>query len=265
MDLDELYALGVAIGGRVMAAIAIFLVGIHLVKLLMRLVSASFERHQVDASLRSFSLSLIRAGGYIILGITIASTLGIEMTSVLALLASAGLAVGLALQGSLSNFAGGVLLLALKPFRVGDYIEGAGQAGTVNAIQIFYTTLVTPDNRKIIIPNADLANSNTVNYSANPTRRLDLVFSAGYEDDVDFVKGILEGAVAEQTEVLSDPPPQIVVGEHGANSINYFVRVWVKREDYWPLRFALLELVKKEFDKAGINIPYPQVDVHMKN
>jgi small conductance mechanosensitive channel len=187
------------------------------------------------------------------------------MTSVVALLASAGLAVGLALQGSLANLAGGVLIMALRPFRVGDFIEAAGYSGTVEQIQIFYTYLRTPDNRRVIIPNAQLSNSSGINYSTNPTRRLDFIFSTSYDSDINTVKEVLSRVTGEHPSVLEDPKPQIVLGEHGDSGLNYFVRVWVDRTDYWPTRFDILEKVKIEFDKAGIEIPYQQIDIHVNN
>jgi small conductance mechanosensitive channel len=185
------------------------------------------------------------------------------MTSFIAVLGSAGLAVGLALQGSLSNFAGGVLILVLKPYKVGDYIEAAGYAGTVQEIQMFYTILQSPDNKKIIVPNSNMSNSGTVNFSANATRRVDLVFGVGYDDDVEKVKSILWDVANEDPLVLDDPAPLIVLGQHDASSINFFYRVWCNASDYWAVYFSTMEKVKLAFDKHQVGIPYPQMDVHL--
>jgi small conductance mechanosensitive channel len=213
------------------------------------------DRHDFDESLHTFLIPAIRLGLYVILGIMIASMLGVEMASVIALLASAGLAVGLALQGSLANLAGGVLIMALRPFKVGDFVEAAGYSGTIEQIQIFHTYLRTPDNRRVIVPNAQLSNSSAINYSTNPIRRLSLTFSARYSDDIGQVKDVLRRVVQNHPLVLPDPAPQIVVGEHGDHGLTYFVRVWVERGDYWTVNFDLLEKVKIEFDQAGIEIP----------
>lgn len=263
MSLEQLYDAAAVVGGRLLTAAIILLVGLQLIKYLMRYLRNSFEKHRVDQSARSFILPLVRVGSYVLLALIVVSTLGVETTSVLALLTSAGVAIGLALQGSLANIAGGVLILVLKMFKIGDYIEAAGQAGTVQSIQLFYTVLVTPDNRKVIIPNAELANSSIVDYTANPTRRLDFVFSTSYDDDIDLVKGILSRAVQDHPGVLPEPAPLIVMGEHTPTSINYFVRVWTKTTDYWPVRWAIQEKVRREFAKAGIRVPTQQVKVRV--
>ncbi|NMB47141.1 MAG: mechanosensitive ion channel [Firmicutes bacterium] len=263
-ELQNLYALVLASGWKLLWSIVVLIVGKRLVQYLVNVVGGSMDKHHVDESLHTFLIPAIRLSLYVILGIIIASMLGVEMASVIALLASAGLAVGLALQGSLANLAGGVLIMALRPFKVGDFIEAAGYSGTVEQIQIFHTYLRTPDNRRVIIPNAQLSNTSAINYSTNATRRLDLVFSASFDNDIDKVKEVLGQVIQGNPFVLPDPAPQIVIGEYGDHGLNYFVRVWVNRSNYWPVRFDILERAKTAFDQAGIEIPFAQMDVHIK-
>ncbi|MTI71113.1 MAG: mechanosensitive ion channel [Firmicutes bacterium] len=267
MDLNfgSLNDLIISYGGKIILSIVVLILGLSIIKRIVKLVSNRFEKVGFDKSLRSFLLSLIKVSLQILLVITIASMLGVEMTSFIAIIGSAGLAVGLALQGSLSNFAGGVLILILKPFKAGDYIEASGHAGTVEEIQVFYTILNTPDNKRIIIPNANLSNSSTINYTANQKRRIDFTFSAGYDDDIKKVKAILNEIAKNHPLILDTPKPQVVLGEHGASSVNFYLRAWCETENYWNIYFELLEKVKLEFDKEGINIPYPQMDVHLNN
>jgi small conductance mechanosensitive channel len=181
------------------------------------------------------------------------------MTTFVAVIGAAGLAIGLALQGSLSNLAGGVLIIALRPFKVGDYIEGVGQAGTVTEIGLFYTHLTTPDNRAIIIPNANIANSSLVNYGVFPTRRVDLEFSVSYDSSISHVKDVIQTVLEKNTQILSEPAPFVRLASHGASALNFKVRVWVMTEDFWDVHFALIEDVKLAFDQAGIEIPYPHM------
>jgi len=189
--------------------------------------------------------------------------LGIQTTSFIAVIGAAGLAIGLALQGSLANFAAGFLMIIFRPFKVGDYIEGAGVAGTVETIQIFTTQLQTPDNKTVIIPNAGLTAGNITNYSAKGTRRVDLVFGIGYGDDIDKARTIMEDILAKDERILKDPAPKIAVVELADSSVNFVVRPWVKSENYWDVYFDTTENIKKSFDAQGISIPFPQRDVHM--
>jgi small conductance mechanosensitive channel len=189
--------------------------------------------------------------------------LGIQTTSFIAVLGAAGLAVGLALQGSLSNFAAGVLMIIFRPFKVGDFIEAAGVAGTVEEIQIFTTQLATPDNKTIIIPNGKLTADNIVNYSTKGTRRADMVFGIGYEDDIDKARDIITEILSNDERVLKDPPLQVAVSELADSSVNFVTRAWVNAGDYWGVVFAATETVKKRFDAEGISIPFPQRDVHV--
>jgi small conductance mechanosensitive channel len=189
--------------------------------------------------------------------------LGIQTASFIAVFGAAGLAIGLALQGSLANFAAGFLLVILRPFRVGDFIEAAGVSGTVDAIEIFNTTLKTPDNRLIIIPNAKLSGDNIINYSAMDTRRVDMTVGVGYDADLSVVKTVLNDIISKDERVLSDPEPQIAVAELADSSVNFVVRIWVKTDDYWGVKFDTTETIKVRFDAEGIGIPFPQCDVHL--
>jgi small conductance mechanosensitive channel len=265
MNVEDLYALLISYGSRIVIAVVVFFVGKKLINMILQLISATLEKNNFDQSLRSFIMPLNKAVLNILLFIAIASILGAEMTSFAAIIASAGFAVGMALQGSLGNFAGGILILILRPFEVGNYIEAGNYSGTVEEIQIFYTIMRTPDNRRVFIPNAQISNSNLVNYSANPTRRVDMVISVSYDEDINKVKGILKRLAHEHPLVLSEPAPMIALSEHGHSSLNFNFRVWTKTSDYWPVRFDLLEKVKIEFDKEGVKIPYQQVDLHIRS
>lgn len=251
--------------GKVLIAIIAYVVGRVIINKVMGIIEKQFEKRKVEKTLNSFLLSFIRVGLYVLLVITVAAMVGIQTSSFVAIIGAAGLAVGLALQGSLSNFAGGVLILLLKPFKVGDYIESSSHSGTVEEIQVFYTILMTPDNKKVIIPNGDLSNSSVINYSAKPTRRVDFEFGVSYEDDIYKVKEVLNKIADEHPLVFKDPAPQVALSKHGDSAVNFILRVWAKSEDYWTIHWDIMEKVKVEFDKAGINIPYPQMDVHMIN
>ncbi len=261
--MEQITELFVAYASRALLALIVLWLGWNVIRRFTRWVTKRMAQAGVDPGLQSFSGPLIRVGLQILLAISVASMLGAEMTSFIAVIGAAGFAVGLALQGSLSNFAGGVLILLLKPFRVGDYIEAAGYGGTVKEIQVFYTILNTPDNRKIIVPNAQLSNNSMVNYSVYDTRRIDFKFGVGYGDDAGKVKEILRRIAAEHPLIHQDPAPMVVLGEHGDSAVVFYFRVWCNASDYWTLYFELLESVKEAFDEAGINIPYPQMDVHM--
>ena len=265
MDYTFLYEKIITYGGNILLALIFLIIGLKVIKVITKNILQWFQKAQLEPSLQSFLGGLIKTLFLVMLIISIASMLGIQMASFIAVLAAASFAVGLALQGSLSNFAGGVLILFLKPFKVGDYIEAAGYAGSVQEIQIFYTELNTPDNKKIVIPNGNLSNNSIVNYSAYPTRRVDFTFGVGYENDIKIVKHILSKIAQDNPLIFDDPPPQVVVAEHGESSVNLYLRGWCKAEDYWAIYFDTLEKVKLTFDKEGINIPYPQRDLHLKN
>ncbi len=244
-------------------ALVIFIVGKWIANLIRKTMRKLMTRQKVDETLIGFLTNLVYAILLLVVILAALNRLGIETTSFTAILAAAGFAIGLALQGGLANFAAGVLMLIFRPFKVGDYIEGGGTAGVVEEIQIFTTQLRTPDNKTIIIPNAQITGGNIVNYSAKPTRRVDLVVGCGYNDDLTKVKSVLEGLVKGDERILAEPAPQIAVSELGDSSVNFVVRPWVNAADYWDVYFDLTEKVKRRFDEEGISIPFPQRDVHI--
>ncbi len=222
------------------------------------------DKVEYDESLEKFISSLIVVSLKIVLFIVILGNLGIATTSFAAILAAAGLAVGLALQGSLSNFAGGVLILIFKPYKTGDFIEAQGVMGVVKQIEIFTTKLNTPDNKEVIIPNGSLSNGNIINYSTEENRRIDITMGVSYDADIKQTKDLLMKILTDHPKVLKDPEPAILLGELADSSVNFKVRPWVLTEDYWDVYFQIMETCKIELDKAGIEIPYPQMDIHKK-
>jgi small conductance mechanosensitive channel len=244
-------------------AVVIFYVGKLLVRLLLRAVSKIMHKQEVDATLESFLLSLARIILMLFVIIATVGALGIQTTSFIALLGAAGLAIGLALQGSLSNFASGVLIVLFKPYKVGDYVEAAGIAGVVVQVEILTTIFKTGDNKHIIVPNGQVMGSVITNYSANDTRRVDMVIGVSYEDDLDKVRATLEELIAADDRVLAEPAHKIAVSELADSSVNFIVRPWVKSEDYWGVKLDMTEAIKKRFDAEGISFPYPQQDVHL--
>ena len=250
-------------GIKVLAAIVIFIVGRWVAKAIRGLVKRMMRKAKMDETLLKFVGNLVYIALLAFIIIAALSQLGIQTTSFIAVLGAAGLAIGLALQGSLANFAAGFLMIVFRPFRVGDYIEGAGVAGTVEEIQIFTTTLATPDNKTVIIPNASLTGDNIVNWTVKGTRRVDMVMGIGYDDDIDKAKQIMADILAEDERILKDPAPQIAMIELADSSVNLVVRPWVNATDYWGVYMSTTEKIKKAFDTSGINIPYPQRDVHI--
>ena len=250
-------------GLKIVAAIVIFIVGRWVARALRNMIKKMMAKGNVDETLISFvgNLTYITLLAFVI--IAALNQLGIQTTSFIAVIGAAGLAIGLALQGSLANFAAGVLMIIFRPFKAGDFIEGAGVAGVVEGVQIFATQLKTPDNKTIIVPNAKMMSDNITNYSAKDTRRVDMVIGVGYGDDLKKVREILEDILAKDDRILEDPAPTIGVLELGDNSVNFAVRPWVKTEDYWGAYFDVTETVKRRFDEEGISIPYPQRDVHL--
>ncbi len=249
---------------KLLYAIIVLVIGLFIIRGIRKLVLKFFEKKDFDPSVETFLASLITITLKILLVISVISMLGIQMTSFVAIIGAAGLAVGLSLQGSLANFAGGVLILSFKPFKVGDYIDGAGHSGTVSQIQIFNTVLKTPDNKTIIIPNGGLSNASIVNYSMEKKRRVDLSFGISYDDDLKKAKKVLQKIVDADKRILRTPESFIRLGELGDSSVNITLRLWVKAEDYWDVSFDMKESVKFSFDKNKISFPYPQMDVHMK-
>ena len=250
-------------GPKVLAAIAIFIFGKMLAKWLKKVVVRLMNKAEVDPMVTGFTASMVYIGLMVFVVMAALGQVGIQTTSFLAVLGAAGLAIGLALQGSLANFAAGFLLIIFRPFKVGDVIEAAGVTGKVDLIQIFTTTLKTADNKTIIVPNAKLGNDNIINYSTQETRRVDLVVGVSYDADIKETRDILQAIVDTDERVLKDPEPLIVVGELADSSVNFFVRVWVKSADYWGVFYDANEAVKLRLDEAGIGIPYPQRDVHL--
>jgi small conductance mechanosensitive channel len=248
---------------NVVLAIVIFLVGRWLAGVLRSGLKKIMRKRAVDETLTKFAGSLIYAAFLIFVIIAALGQLGIQTTSLIAILGAAGLAIGLALQGSLSNLASGVMLIALRPFSVGHYIEGAGIAGTVHSVQLFTTTLMTPDNRRIIVPNSKLTNDNIINYTIEAKRRIDFFFSVAYNDDIRKAQEVMMQALRSDARVLGDPEPTVGVFELGDNAIKFAVRPWVKTEDYWTVYFDMMQTMKQRLTEEGFNIPFPQRDVHL--
>ena len=250
-------------GPKLLLALVILYVGFKIAKWISNTAEKAMKKYHIDISLRKFLSSLISIGLKVLVLISVASTLGIETTSFVAILGAAGLAVGLALQGSLSNLAGGVLIIFFKPFKVGDHIEAQGHTGDVESIQIFATVLTTKDNKTIVIPNGDLSNSSIVNYTNQKIRRVDMTFGIGYNDDIKKAKNILYKLMKDDKRVLTHPEPFVGLSELGDSSVNFAVRPWTKTEDYWGVYFDMNEKVKAAFDAEGISIPFPQRDIHL--
>lgn len=260
---DKGVDLGIDFGLKLATALAIFLVGKYVVRLVVKAISNVMKRQQVDPTLETFICNLVRMTMLVVVIIAAIGALGVETTSFIAIFGAAGLAVGLALQGSLSNFASGVLIVLFQPYKVGDFIEAAGIAGSVEQVQILTTILKTGDNKQIIVPNSQIMNSIITNYSANDTRRVDMVVGVSYEDDLDKVRKTLEELVAAEDRILPEPAVTIAVSALADSSVNFVVRPWVKSGDYWGVTFDLTEAIKKRFDKEGISFPFPQQDVHL--
>lgn len=260
---EQIKGLIVVYGGRVVLAIVVLFIGLWVIKRIVKLASKTMHKRDVDESLRPFLRSIISALLKVMLVISVAGMIGIQVTSFIAVLGAAGLAIGLALQGSLANFAGGVLILLLKPFRVGDFIDTGSHSGTVREIQIFYTYITTTQNQEIIVPNGDLSNNAIKNYSFHDTRRLDMTFGIGYEDDIDLAKSILENMVKEDSRFLTDKGHDIFVEELADSSVNIHLRAWLNSSDFWAVANNLNEKVKKAYDAQNISIPFPQRDIHM--
>ena len=250
-------------GPRFILAILTLIIGLWVINAFCRGVGRGFDRSGMDESLKSFLMSLISIGLKVLLVISVASMVGIETTSFIAVLGAAGLAVGLALQGSLANFAGGVLILIFKPYKVGDFIDAAGVSGVVKHIDSFNTILTTPDNKTIIAPNGAISNGAIINFSTQKTRRVDIVFGIGYDDDLRRAKQVLTDLINTDERILTDPEPMIVVSNLGDSAVDITTRSWVNAVDYWGVYFDLLENGKLALDENGISIPYPQQDVHL--
>jgi len=262
---DKGMDLGVDLGIKVVTALAIFLIGKYIVRLVVKATATVMQKQEVDKTLETFICNLVRTVLMVVVVIAAIGAIGIETTSFIAIFGAAGLAVGLALQGSLSNFASGVLIVLFRPYRVGDWIEAAGISGSVEEVQILTTILKTGDNKQIIVPNSQIMGSIITNYSANDTRRVDMVIGVSYDDDIDKVRKTLEELIAAEERVLPEPAPTIAVSALADSSVNFVVRPWVKTSDYWGVMFDLTEAIKKRFDKDNITFPFPQQDIHLYN
>ena len=264
--LEKFQELIVTYAPKAIMAIIIYIVGSYIISLLLRATKKVMIKREVDITLQKFLINLLNWTLKILLIITVIAKLGVETTSFAAILASAGLAVGLALQGSLGNFAGGVLIMLFKPFKVGDLIEAQGETGVVKEIEIFTTKLTGLSNREIIIPNGSLSNGNIINFSSEGTRRVDLVFGVSYDADIKQTKEVLMNVLTSHPKILKDPAPTVNVLELADSSVNFAVRPWCKTEDYWTVYFDITENTKLALDKAGIEIPYPHsVEIHKEN
>ena len=256
---------GVEFGINIVTAIVVFFVGKWVVNLVVSGLMKAMQKGELDITLRRFIGNLARMLLMLFVIIAAINQLGVQTASLIALLGAAGLAVGLALQGSLSNFAAGVLIVLFRPYKVGDWIEGGGISGAVEEVQILTTVLKTGDNKRIIVPNSQIMGTTITNYSANETRRVDLVVGVSYSDDIDKVRRELQDLVAADDRILDDPAVTIAVSELADSSVNFVVRPWVKTADYWGVYFDLTEAIKKRFDETGISIPFPQQDVYIHN
>lgn len=260
--LQQVTTLCIEAGKSILLAILIFVVGRYLIKFINRMIGRMMERKKVEPTIQSFLKSFINVLLTILLIITTVSALGVNTTSFAALLASAGVAVGMALSGNLQNLAGGIILLLFKPYKVGDYIEAQGVSGTVKEIQIFHTIILTVDNKQVYVPNGALSSGSVINYSSEPLRRVDLTVSVEYGTQVDTVKQALEDIIKADDRILTDPKPFVALGNLASSSIDFTVRTWVKGADYWPVYFDLTRTVYEEFNRRGISFPFPQIQVH---
>ncbi|MFT4600202.1 MAG: small conductance mechanosensitive channel [Arenicella sp.] len=264
-DMDWFIDKGVQWGTSLALGVLVLIIGMFVVKRLTKVVSKLLLKKDFDVSLQKFLVSLISISLRILVVLTALSQLGVEMTSFVALIGAAGLAIGMAFSGTLGNFAGGIMILIFRPYKVGDYISAQGEEGVVEEIQIFNTIILSMDNKTIIIPNGAMANGNITNFTMQDMRRVDFVVGIGYGDDYKKAKNVLERFISEDEMILKDPVPFIGLGELGDSSVNITLRVWGKTEHYWDIHFKMNEKIYTEFDKEGLNIPYPQMDVHVHN
>lgn len=262
---DTLYEFGTSFGLRIIETVIILIVGLKLSKWTVKMIAKSHGFQKLDMSLQTFIKSFVSIALNALVIITAAVTIGIPATSFITVLASAAAAIGLALQGALSNFAGGLMLLFFKPFKIGDYIDVGSSSGTVKSITVFYTVINTVDNKQITLPNGNLTNSPIVNYSANDTRMVDVEFSTAYDADTDTVRRVVLETAQANEKVNADPAPKVLMSSHGDSAINFILRVWCSTGDYWDVKFGLTERIKSVLDENGIEIPFPQLDVHLDN
>lgn len=250
-------------GGKLIIALLVLVIGFWLVRLLIRLLSKS-KLMKKDPTVAKFLSGALKISLNTLVIVTVIGILGVPMSSVIAVIASAGVAIGLALQGALSNFAGGIMILLFRPFRIGDFVDAGGYSGTIKEIGIFYTVMTTPDNREVTIPNGTITGASVVNYSVNDTRRIDLTVSVAYGSDVNRVRTVLLDETQKNPLVQTDPAPFVRLSKQNDSSLDFTVRVWTKKEDYWTVHFDLLEAIQKRLDAEKIEIPFPQLDVHVR-
>lgn len=263
--INKLIEFAATSGFKIVAVIVMLVVGFKVIKWIKKWIKTSPRLNKVDTSLRSFAVSFVSVLLYSILFVTVLMILGVPATSFVALLTTCAAAIGLALQGSLANFAGGIMILLFKPFKVGDYIEASGESGIVDEISVVYTELLTFDNKRITIPNGTLTNSVIENYTSEKLRRVDLTFNTSYKCDVEKVKSVIRKVIDDNPMALKKPEPFVRLSEHNESALTYTVRIWCKTEDYWDLKYDTIESVKKAFDENDIEIPYNQIDVHIDN
>ncbi len=261
--VDKLQTMGMEYGAKIIGALIVLIIGMWVAKMLKKGIAKLMEKRKVDPTLVSFATSLLYVAMQMFVIIAALARLDINTTSFIAILGAAGLAIGLALQGSLSNFAAGVLMIIFKPIKVGDFVEAGGTMGAVGEISIFTTIINTPDNKKVIVPNSKVMGDNITNFNANGSRRVDLVAGISYGDDIDKAKSVLDGILAADERVLKNPAPTVAVVEMADSSVNLVVRPWCTGDDYWDVYFDTTETIKKRFDEEGISIPFPQQDVHL--
>ena len=261
---DSLSSICIHLAMKLLGAMIVLIVGRILIKFVIKHFPKGSENHPLESTTRRFLINVTKGALYVLLVVIIVGILGVPTASVITVVGSAGAAIALALQGSLSNLAAGIMLLIFKPIKMGDYVETNGVDGTVSDLGIFYTTLITPDNRHITIPNSALTNATITNYSREKLRRVDMVFSADYGTNAEEAKELIMSLVTAHESSLADPAPFVRMTELADSSINFTVRVWCQAENYWTVKFDLTEQIKNAFDEKGISIPYPQLDVHVK-
>jgi len=261
--LNHFAEIVVSLGVKLLKVALLLIIGLKLSSVIKKWIKKSPRLDKVDAGVRLFLSNLFGIAFNVLLFISVAMILGIPTTSFITVLASCGVAIGLALQGALSNFAGGILILLSKPFKVGDFITAAGENGTVSEISLIYTVLITPDNKHVTVPNGTITSSVITNYSSEKTRRVDLTFNTAYSCDIDHTKAVIEKVIASHPMIMAEPGYTIRLAAHGDSALTYNVRVWCESANYWTVYYDLCENVKKAFDSEGIEIPFPQVDVHV--
>lgn len=262
--MHQLVSMGMEAGKSILLAIVIGIIGRYAIKLINKVVARMLERRQVEPTVQSFLKSFVNILLVVLLVIMVIGTLGVNTTSLAALLASAGLAVGMALSGNMQNLAGGLILLFFKPYKVGDFIEAQGVSGTVDAIQIFHTILTTPDNKVLFIPNGPLSSGTVINYSRNDIRRVDFTISVEYGTEIEKVKNVTLGLLEHDSRILKEPAPFIAIKEMASSSVDFTLRIWTKATDYWNVFFDTNERIYAEYNKQGIKFPFPQIQVHQQ-